>query len=204
MDNESEDDVLPTYEETQSTIRQHYTLETTADTVNLVDTPTDTVYLTKRSCEFFQSTRHIWTCRRTDAAGTELVFTQETSQPPRAIEDDMSIDTLRDNKAALFVSDPPAYQENDSRMEIRLVLSQDPVFAYDFVWESVDLRWQQSVEAKRADEMRLACVERSSGRVLAEITPGVFTVNSGEAESGRHEFLAVSGMSVYEEYSNIY
>ncbi|KAJ2099102.1 hypothetical protein GGI09_002956, partial [Coemansia sp. S100] len=222
-DVETED--LPSYEETVlTTPRKRYQLlypQLISRTVHAIDLDTRQVSYVKRvrglsstKTQYYASDRLVWTCRR-EQNGFELVFTRPSSEPleeppPPPIEEDMEVgstDNLRDNKPTamppparedLSAVLPPAYQESEA-LEITLRSQYPFPFMYEFQFTRDLLRWQRTAEA---EGVMFTCVEKSSGRLLAEISSsstGLGTLAVYDL-GFRHEFLVVSAVAVLEEY----
>ncbi|KAJ2752390.1 hypothetical protein GGI19_003863 [Coemansia pectinata] len=193
-DGDTED--LPTYEETLSTTpRKRYRIlypQVISRTVHAIDLDNSQVSYVKRvrglsstKTQYYASDRLVWTCRR-EQNGFELVFTRPSSEPleepppppppppPPAMGEEMEVgsaDNLRDNKPTIppvaeDLAAPPAYQENEA-LEIRLRSQYPFPFIYEFQFPRDTLRWQRTAEA---EGVMFTCVEKSSGRLLAEIT----------------------------------
>ncbi|KAJ2814036.1 hypothetical protein H4S07_000205 [Coemansia furcata] len=219
------EELLPTYEETLSaTPRKRYQLvypQLISRTVHAIDQDTRQVALVKRvrglsstKTQYYAHNRLLWTCLR-EQQGFELVFTQDSEPPPPPpppIEDMEvgSADHLHDMKAAAPPPrdplGPPAYQETEA-MEVRLVSQQPFPFAYEFRYPPGDpqvLRWQRAAEPKQSHEgwTMYTCMEKGSGRLLAEITAGTglgTLVVHGDV-GARREMLVVTAIAVTEEY----
>ncbi|KAJ1645276.1 hypothetical protein LPJ64_003115 [Coemansia asiatica] len=119
------------------------------------------------------------------------------------------------------VPPPPAYQENEAnshdQYQVRLISICPFPFVYDFEFSGSSqdgrLRWIRNHEEKSSAQQQegpwsaFLCIERTSGRVLAEVVlkskrdSGLGTlVIHGDLDPDMHEFLVVSAIAVVEEY----
>ncbi|KAJ1959697.1 hypothetical protein GGI12_004201 [Dipsacomyces acuminosporus] len=167
-----------------------------------------------------------------DSNHAEAFAVRESNCSNEPLDDDDDIGTtarLLDNKPAdenreyLHKENddapPPAYEESEatSEQEIMLKSTYPFPFIYDFTFpdpQGEKLRWLHNQEAKNPSSVSqerpwtaFMCVDRSTGRLLAEVVHytkkdsslGTLIVH-GDLDPDLHEFLIASAIPVIEEY----